>query len=94
MNENIRMKAEQAAAVLQNDLFHESFKELEKDIIDRWRTAQDPEKRESLYYELRALGSIRTALVEHINKAAEAETREEGKPGFWRNLWNNIICEG
>jgi hypothetical protein len=59
--ETIR-KANEATRILESDVYKEAVKEAEQAIIQQWRAAETPTKRESAHGKLLALDEIETQL--------------------------------
>ena len=60
--------AEHAKNILADEIFQRIFKSLEERLKATWKMTepQDNEKREELYYELKALDSIQKKLVGYV----------------------------
>lgn len=93
MNRETRLRAEEAARILGSEVFLSVFAAVDKEIVARWRSGTDPDRREECFYQQAALESVWSRLIEHITAAAEAEFRDEGKPGYWRALWEKLWSE-
>jgi hypothetical protein len=84
-------RAQEAAFILQSAVFVEVFERTEREILAQWQAEKDPAKREELHQRQASLTWVRSCLVGHINAAANEEFRDnEGKPGYWRALWNKL----
>ena len=55
---NSREKATQAAAILRNEVFEETIKNLKEDLIAQWTNAVESSERELCWLKLNALNSI------------------------------------
>jgi len=57
-----RERANQASALLNNEVFEHAIKQLEHDLISQWTIAEEVSLREECWLKLNALGSIKGSL--------------------------------
>jgi hypothetical protein len=62
-----RERASQASAILNNEVFKDSVKQLKENLISQWTIAEDTELREECWLRLNALGSIEAMLESLIH---------------------------
>lgn len=86
----LHRRAEQARSILENELFADTLAELDAALVARWRSENDREERDSIFYRQQALAEMRGSLLEHINKAAAQDAREGVTDSVWRLIWNRL----
>jgi len=93
MTDEIRIKAEQAAAMLCADhLFSEVWQTFDDEIVAAWRGENDAAKREWLHMKQRLLAELKGEFRIAIEKAVKTGTPEE-TVGF-REILKRIFKKG
>lgn len=84
MDSETRQKAEEAAFILQSEVFYAVFKHLDAVFISQWRASKCPDERERLHISQDVLGDIKREIIKNIQKAANAERSND-------SLFTNIL---
>lgn len=68
-NDEIKLKAINAQAILNNDVFNEIIDELKEDYINRWESSKefDTNTREMLYNRVKAIQEVKRELIRLLN---------------------------
>lgn len=68
-NDEIKIKAINAQAILNNEVFNEIIDELKEDYINRWESSKelDTNTREMLYNRVKAIQEVKRELIRLLN---------------------------
>lgn len=88
MNDQLRKRAEQAMAALENDVLAESFTTIDDALVGQWRMSQTREEREELYHRQHALAMVRALLLDHLHAVAVRLEKAGERGSIWRAKWN------
>jgi hypothetical protein len=89
MTDEVRIRAEQAAAMLEEDhLFRRIWGEIDRRVVENWRASRDAQARERLHQKQELLEELRSEFYTAVEAAARAGEPEEVN-GF-REFLNRI----
>lgn len=74
-----RDRAQDAQRLLEDPVFIEAFDEIEKSLIERWRSTgpEDFQTRDDVYHQIRGLAAFRNQLASFVLTGKLAETRKD-----------------
>jgi len=81
MSDEVQRASARARTVLEDEIFQETVLDIEKNLIEQWRSAKSVEAREQAHAELLALGRVLHKLRTVMDRAAYERARvEKDKP--------------
>lgn len=89
MSGEIIKRAEEAAFLLEHEVFCRAFAEYEKRILRAWKGAAGTGEREEQFYRMSALHGIKKMLLDDVNEAAEMDARNGRQESPWRVIHDN-----
>lgn len=81
-----RRRAEQAAQILQSEVFNDALASIEDDLCAQWRGCGDMQERETLWQALQASRRLRAAILRELEDAAFDDEQD----GVFRRLLRMI----
>lgn len=88
MNEQMRKRAELAAAALDNEVLMGAFADIDAVLVGQWRQSDNAEQREGVFFQQQALTMVRALLFDHLHVAAVQLEKTGERENIWRKKWN------